>query len=39
MAPKSTLETQTFNPFVVNENMNHSNQDPEFLSQKCLLLL
>ena len=28
MAPSVTLETFSFNPFIVNENMNDNNQDP-----------
>ena len=28
MAPNATLETLSFNPFIVNENMNDNNQDP-----------
>ena len=27
MAPNATLETLSFNPFIVNENMNDNNQD------------
>ena len=26
---KSTLETMSFNPFIVNENMNKNNQEPD----------
>ena len=29
MAPNATLETPSFNPFIVNENMNDNNQDPD----------
>ena len=29
MAPNATLEILSFNPFVVNENMNDKNQHPE----------
>ena len=29
MAPNATLETLSFNPFIVNENMNDNNQDPD----------
>ena len=30
MASNATLETLSFNPFIVNENMNDNNQDPGF---------
>ena len=29
MVPNATLETVSFNPFIVNENMNDCNQDPD----------
>ena len=29
MAPNGTLKTLSFNPFIVNENMNGNNQDPD----------
>ena len=30
MAPNATLETLSFDPFIVNENMNDNNQDLGF---------
>ena len=29
MAPNATLEMLSFNPFIVNENINNNNQDPD----------
>ena len=29
MAPNATLETLSFDPFIVHENMNDNNQDPD----------
>ena len=29
MAPNATLKTLSFNPFIVYENMNDNNQDPD----------
>ena len=29
MAPNATLETLSFDPFIVHENMNVNNQDPD----------
>ena len=31
MAPNATLETLSFNLYVVNENMNDNNQDPDLI--------
>ena len=29
MLRNATLDTLSFNPFIVNENMNHKNQNPD----------
>ena len=29
MAPNVTLEMLFFNPFIINENMNNKNEDPD----------
>ena len=41
MDPNTTLKMLSFNPFIVNENINDNNQDPDlnFFNTKMSLLL